>query len=425
MDTDYRVKGKPSQGLFGATVAFFIGLAAVALFGPTAKGLAKELNLDAVSLGFLVGIPSLMGALLRIPFGAWVETTGGKKPNMVLLGLAFVGVAGLSVVISTPTFWSLALFGAIAGCGVATFSVSMGQVSYWYPKKKQGSANGIFGGVANLSPGIASLWIPIAIVGFGVQNTYRIWLIYLAIGIALYFIFGKNAPYFQLRKQGASPEIAREIAASHGQESFPGGTALQSLKTTARFWQTWLLVIMYFTTFGGFLALTAWFPNYWQTMFGLPLFPGAVVLTAIFSIGASLCRVVGGLVSDRIGGERTSACGLGLTLLGAILMMLSNGSFNLAVTGLGCLAVGMGFNNAAVFKILPGVIPNAMGGASGWVGGLGALGGFLFPITQGLFIHDPKIADSGYNGSFLTYLGAAVVSLILLAILSFAKTNKE
>ena len=81
MEKNYIVRGRPAQGLFGATVAFFIGLAAVALFGPTAKGLATSLNLDAVSLGFLIGIPSLMGAILRIPFGAWVETAGGKKPN--------------------------------------------------------------------------------------------------------------------------------------------------------------------------------------------------------------------------------------------------------------------------------------------------------------------------------------------------------
>ena len=33
------LKGTPAQGLFGATLGFFIGFAAVALFGPTATGL--------------------------------------------------------------------------------------------------------------------------------------------------------------------------------------------------------------------------------------------------------------------------------------------------------------------------------------------------------------------------------------------------
>ncbi len=162
----------------------------------------------------------------------------------------------------------------------------MAQVSYWYPKREQGTANGIYGGVANLSPGIASLWIPLALGLYGAQNTYWLWLLYLGAGIVLYLVFGKNAPYFQLRKQGASDDEARRLAADAGQELFPQGTAVQSLKTTAKYWQTWVLVGVYFTTFGGFLALTAWFPNYWQTNFNLKLFPDAVGYTALFSIGA-------------------------------------------------------------------------------------------------------------------------------------------
>jgi len=421
MPTAYRIKGSPAQGLFGATVAFFIGLAAVALFGPTAKSLAKTLNLDAVSLGFLIGVPSLMGALLRIPFGALVETTGGKIPNLILLTFAFMGITGLALTIGQPSFWTLAFFGAVAGFGVATFSVSMAQVSYWYPKKKQGTANGIYGGVANLSPGIASLWIPLALGLYGARNTYWLWLLYLGVGIALYAVFGKNAPYFQLRKQGASEEEARRLAAEAGQELFPQGTAVQSLKTTAKYWQTWVLVGVYFTTFGGFLALTAWFPNYWQTNFNLKLFPDAVGLTALFSIGASLLRVAGGFISDKLGGERTAFGAIGILVAGAVLMVFSTGNFAMAVTGLVFLAVGMGVNNAATFKILPQVIPSAMGGASGWIGGLGALGGFLFPIVQGLFIHDPKIADPGYNLSFTVYLAAGLVSLVLLVILTRKK----
>jgi MFS transporter, NNP family, nitrate/nitrite transporter len=421
MSKTYRIKGSPAQGLFGATMAFFIGLAAVALFGPTAKSLAQTLNLDAVRLGVLIGIPSLLGALMRIPFGALVETTGGKIPNLILLTFAFVGISGLAFTINEPSFASLAFFGAIAGFGVASFSVSLAQVSYWYPKKKQGTANGIYGGVSNLSPGIASLLIPLSLARFGAQNTYWLWLILLGGGVILYLLIGKNAPYFQLKKQGASEEEARRLAAERGQELFPTGTAVQSLKTTAAYWQTWVLVGVYFTTFGGFLALTAWFPNYWQTNFNLKLFPEAVGLTALFSIGASLMRIGGGVISDKFGGERTAFVAVSVFVLGAVLMIFAGGSFPLAVAGLVLLAVGMGVNNAATFKILPQVIPSAIGGASGWIGGMGALGGFLFPIIQGLFIRNPKIADPGYNLSFATYLVAGLVSLVLLTILTRKK----
>ena len=413
-----KISGSPAQGLFGATTAFFIGLASVALFGPTAKSLALQLHLNAISLGFLMGIPALTGALLRIPFGAWVESTGGKLPNLILLGGAFCGITGLALTINHPTFWALALFGAIAGFGVATFSVSMGQVSYWYSKAKQGTANGIYGGVGNLSPGIASLWIPVALGLYGAQNTYWLWLVYLLVGIFLYAVFGKNSPYFQLIKQGLSSEDAKTLAHKAGQELFPSGTALQSLKTTARYWQTWVLVVIYHTTFGGFLALTAWFPNYWQTNFGLKLFPDAVGLTALFSIGASLMRVVGGILSDRLGGVRTAYGALVILFLGALLMIFGGRDFSVILIGVCLIAIGMGLNNAATFKILPSVIPSAMGGASGWVGGLGALGGFLFPILQGLFIKNPQIADPGYNLSFLVYALAAVLSILFLVLLT-------
>ena len=45
----------------------------------------------------------------------------------------------------------------------------------------------------------------------------------------------------------------------------------------------------------------------------------------------------------------------------------------------------MGLANAAVFKMVPKYVPHAVGGASGLVGGLGALGGFVIPPVLGLF----------------------------------------
>src|ERR1019366_7224687 len=49
----------------------------------------------------------------------------------------------------------------------------------------------------------------------------------------------------------------------HGQELFPSGNLKESLLVSARIWKTWALVAIYFTTFGGFVALTAWLPTYW------------------------------------------------------------------------------------------------------------------------------------------------------------------
>ncbi len=63
---------------------------------------------------------------------------------------------------------------------------------------------------------------------------------------------------------GLAPEEARREARARGQELFPTGSLKDSLKASARVWRTWALVGIYFTTFGGFIALTAWLPTYWK-----------------------------------------------------------------------------------------------------------------------------------------------------------------
>jgi NNP family nitrate/nitrite transporter-like MFS transporter len=174
-------------------------------------------------------------------------------------------------------------------------------------------------------------------------------------------------------------------------------------------WQTWLLVALYFTTFGGFLALTAWFPTYWGEFFSLSLgLAGA--LTMVFSVLASLIRVPGGILSDRIGGEKTVILGLSTMLLGSVVMTSAN-SFSIALVGEILMALGMGIGNAGVFKLVPKYLPGAVGGGAGWVGGLGAFGGFAIPPLMGLFVRVQ--GDAGYASGFSIFIGLSIISLLL------------
>src|SRR3972149_602059 len=115
---------------------------------------------------------------------------------------------------------------------------------------------------------------------------------------------GQNAPYFQLRQQGVSADQARVQAARSGEELFPAGTARQTLAISARNWKTWALVVLYFTTFGGFIALTAWLPTYWREFHGASAF-AAGTLTAVFSLLASVLRIVGGSFVPPAAGARS------------------------------------------------------------------------------------------------------------------------
>lgn len=424
MTKTIQISGSPSRGLFGATLGFFIGFASVALFGTTAARVSELTGLTPLAVGLLVAMPSLSGSLLRIPFAAWVDTVGGRKPFLLLLALSIVGMAGLTAMMyalypdrltpaHAPWFY---LLGLLSGCGIAIFSVGTGQVSYWFPKARQGEALGVYAGVGNLAPGIFSFLLPLALGWLGMAGSYLAWLIFLVTGTLLYYLAGRNAPYFQYRAGGLNREQAIAAAKKAGQEMFPSGHIRESLLLSARTWKTWPLVAIYFTTFGGFIALTSWLPTYWKAYFALPAVT-AGTLTALYSILASLMRVAGGKVADRLGGERTTMAALLVMLAGALLISFS-ANLGLSVAAVVILALGMGFSNAAVFKLVPQEVPKAVGGASGWVGGLGAFGGFTLPPLLGAIV--AAAGPAGYASGFLLFAGLAVLSLGLAALLARA-----
>ncbi|GAB4528380.1 MAG: nitrate/nitrite transporter [Anaerolineales bacterium] len=414
-------KGNPTEGLIGATLGFFIGFAAVSLFGPTAKKFKDVMELTPVMVGFLVAMPSLSGSLLRIPFSAWVDTTGGRKPFLVLLGLSIIGMLGLTGVVylyypdrlSTGMYPLLLVLGLLSGCGIATFSVGISQVSYWFPQSRQGWALGTYAGIGNIAPGLFSFLLPLALASWGLTGSYLAWLVFLVVGSGLYYVLGRNAWYFQAVDAGLPPAEAREVARAAGQEIFPAGSLKESLLISARVWKTWMLVILYFTTFGGFIALTAWLPTYWQSFFGAAA-KTAGLLTATYSILTSVVRVYGGSVSDRLGGERTVMLAMGTTLVGALIMTVSH-NYGLSIVGEIIMALGMGVGNAAVFKLVPQEVPEAVGGASGWVGGLGAFGGFAIPPVLGAFVRAQ--GDAGYAQGFVVYVVLAVICLVVARVL--------
>ena len=406
--------------LFWTTLAFFGGFAGVSAFGPIVSKLKVSLALSPLLMGLLAASPALSGSLLRIPFGAMVDRTGGKKPILILLALAAAGIAGITLMFwiypaPFPAQYPLfLLFGVLCGCGIAVFSVGIPSVSYWYPQKSQGSALAIYAGLGNLAPGMFALLLPYLVVSLGFTISYVMWFGLIFVLVVLVQVFMKDAPYFQYREMGIDIDPDALLLAC-GEELVPSGTAMQSLRKAASDWRTWILTCLYFVSFGGFIALTVWLPTYWAELFAMSLVK-AGGLTALYSLSASLLRVLGGFASDRLGGERVTLVSFIIVGIGALAMMLAAGSTGMAITGEVILALGMGFANAAVFKLVPKYSPAAVGGAAGIVGGLGAFGGFVIPPLMGLFV---KInGAAGYAQGFGVFIGLSILSIVLIAVLN-------
>jgi len=405
----YRVTGSMNKALWIATLGFFGGFAGVAIFGPLVPKFTLLLGLTPAAAGLLSGIPNFTGSLLRIPFGAWVDSRGGRRPFLILLGITLLGVALLLLLLHADypkhmagLYPVLLILGMLIGSGIATFSVGIAQVSYWFPRQRQGGPLGIYAGLGNAAPGLSSWLLPLTVAGLGLLSAYSIWFVVLLVIAIAYALGMRDAPWFQLKNRGASDADVGKVMRQMGQDMVPTGSTWSGLRAAARVPETWALVLLYFLSFGGFLALTSWLPSLWHVAYKEPLTTGGI-LTLTFSFLASLVRVPGGILADRLSVRYALMGNLLLMLVGALIMAFAP-TVAVAVLGEVVLAIGIGLQNAVVFKLVPRYVPQAVGGASGWVGGLGAFGGFILPPVMGLV--------AGASGAYP--LGLLVIALLVL-----------
>lgn len=419
-------EGNSHTGLAAATLGFFVGFAGVALIGPASTEFQEAMGLSGLLVGLLVAAPQLAGSLLRIPFGALVDRTGGKKPFLALLSLSLVGMAGLIAVLffAYPDGLTLELypvvfvFAVLSGCGVATFSVGTAQVSYWFPEDRQGLAQAVYAGFGNSSPGISTLALPVMFVALGLTGAYVAWFVLLLIGTVVYAATAADAYFFQMRQEGVPEERAKERAKRMGQELFPAGGGediVESFKSASTVRATWLFVALYFTSFGGFLALTTWLPTYWTAFHGFGVGTAGALTAIAFTLLATFIRIPGGAVSDSVGGEITALVSYTVVLVGATILVFAD-LFVVSLVATILVAAGMGVANAAVFGMVPEYIPDAVGSASGLVGGLGAFGGFVVPPMLGILVD--LFGPAGYSYGFGIYIALAVLAIgVTLALL--------
>lgn len=421
------LKGTPQKGLIAATWGFFMGFAALAIYGPLAKHMKDVLGLSGFMLGLLVSIPQLTGSLLRIPFGAYADSSGSKKPFMILLSISAMGIGGLVIV-----YWFfqplqddffllpiLLFLGILCGFGSASFSVGVAQTSYWFPQSKQGHALGLYAGIGNLAPGLFIFIIPVLFDSLGFVGTYLVWLIILIAGIIIYALIAHDAYYFQLIHQGMPKDEAANTARKLGQELIPSSSFVKSLASSARIRKTWILVFLYFTSFGGFLALSSWLPAYWGIYYQQSIVSSGIITAFGFSLLSPIIRAWTGAYCDRWGENKIAMTGYLIMTIGTFLLAISD-FFELSLLGIVITAIGMGMANAAVLKMVPKQIPHSVGGAAGWIGGIGAFGGLVFPPIFGIFID--LFGNSGFPYGFYILLLFCVTASIIVFLLS--KTSK-
>ena len=354
MDTTLRTS-KPNFQLVLGTVSFAICFAAWGLISAFAPRFRELFHLTATQTAFLVAVPVLLGALLRIVMGMLTDRFGGRAVFVLLMLFVAVPAYLVPLVSSYQKLVSVAFFLGVAG---SSFAIGIGFVSRWFPPEKQGGALGIYG-LGNIGQSAAVFLGPVLAAAVGWQNIFRGTAALMVIWAVTFFLLARNSPKI------VRPASLREM-----------------LQILSRERLSWVLSLFYFLTFGGFVAFSIYLPVLLKDQFGLKP-ADAGFRTAGFVVLATLSRPLGGWLSDKIGGARM----LHAVFLGIVpfaLLMSWPSMLPFTVGALGC-AFLVGNGNGAVFKLVPQYFPKEVGTVTGLVGAMGGLGGFFPPLLLGFF----------------------------------------
>jgi NNP family nitrate/nitrite transporter-like MFS transporter len=366
------------RAMWLSTFAFTVCFAVWTIFSIIGIAIQQELGLSGTQFGLLIATPILTGSLIRLFLGIWADQYGGR---LVLTLVMLVGAAATWMLTWASTYAGFLLAALFVGIAGGSFSVGITYVSQWFAQEKQGTALGVFG-AGNVGSAVTKLLAPMVMVAAGWMMVAKIWAVALAVAGVLYWLLAADDPKLaQRRASGAKPMPFR-----------------QQIEPLANL-QVWRFSLYYFFVFGGFVALALWLPRYLIGAYGLDV-KTAGLIAACYSIPASLFRVVGGQLSDRIGARSVMYWTFGVSALCTFLLSYPDTQyivkgidgdirfgFAIGLVPFTVLVFVLGFfmslGKAAVYKHIPVYYPQHVGSVGGVVGMIGGLGGFVLPIAFG------------------------------------------
>jgi len=157
------------RNLAVSVFAEFLGFCVWALWSVVVPHLpAAGFSLTLDQQFWLIALPSLVGATVRIPYTFAVPVFGGRNWTIVSALLLVLPAAALAWAVSQPgtSFGTLLLCAALAGLGGGNFASSMTNISFFFPEAEKGKALGLNAAGGNLGTGIVQLAVP-AIIAVG------------------------------------------------------------------------------------------------------------------------------------------------------------------------------------------------------------------------------------------------------------------
>ena len=401
------VKMTKYRTLVLATVGFNFSFLIWFSFAPFTGPMAEEFGLSLAEIGVLASAAIWLAPFGRILTG-WLSDKFGA-PTVFAIVLGYVGVFSMASAFAQDytVFFVERLIVATAGI---TFVIGIQHVSEWFDEEELGTAEGVYAGVGNAGAAAGALVLPRAFPadwsGPLFSTNWRAAFFYTGVVAVLL-----GVAYYLLGEAAKSEEKRRATA-----ESASFGDWIY----TATRYGTVVLALAYVMAFGLELSMNGWLATYYREGFDTNDLVLASTFAATFSVAAGLLRPVGGYVSDRLAREErdilpvftghyreqwtfVSLCFVVLTMFGMTLAGMS-GEVLLAVAAGFLVGVGCAFAEGAIFAQVPAMFPNSSGSVAGVVGGVGTVGGIVYPLV--------------YSAPFLPnlYTGYSVVAVSMIPI---------
>lgn len=395
-------------------------------------------GIDAAGKFYLVAMPTLVGAFMRIPYTIAPARFGGRNWTIVSALLLLIPLTLTLWVMSQPgtSYTTFMLVAAFAGLGGGNFASSMTNINAFYPQRLKGWALGLNAGGGNIGVPVIQL-IGLLIIAT-VSNTapYLVCAIYLVlVGLA-----ALGAAFFMDNLGNQRSNLGAMVEAM-------------------RFKQSWVMSFLYIGTFGSFIGFSFAFGQVLQINFlagGDTPAQASLHAAQIAFLGpllGSISRPFGGKLADKIGGGKITLYVFVAMIFAAGILVAAGvlddstagaptgGQMIAYVAGFILLFILSGLGNGSTYKMIPSIFEakaqghdewsreekaawsRSMSGALiGFAGAVGALGGvFINIVLRMSYVSDAKSATNAFWVFLGFYVICAIVTWFVFLRLSSSK----
>ncbi len=360
------------------------------LNGAMAPFISEAFHLSPAQKGFMISVPILAGALMRFPLGVLSQYIGRKNAALVEMSLIVAALAGGYVFVGS--YNSVLAMGVLLGIAGASFGVALSLGSGWYPPKYKGLAMGI-AGAGNSGTVLAVLFAPPLAQKFGWQTVYGLAALTMVIPMIVMLICAKEPP------DREHQSLRQHVSCLFEKDG-------------------WAFSLIYVITFGGFIGLASFLPTYFYDQFKVTKIE-AGQLTMLATLMGSAVRVVGGALSDRIGGVNTLSGVLLVVALTLVMCGMAGQSVVLTTLLFMLCFAALGAGNGALFQLVPLRWPLTTAVAGSMIGEVGALGGGFLPNAMG----QSKQLAGTYLWGFVAFAVLAIAMLLMLRVVQIRWTR--